>query len=85
MLDEIILASIPIIAGTVGWVVKRQVSTNDKVTEHDKQLALREQGFDDLKELINARFDTQVLMADNLGTRLERVERKVLNGAYTPI
>lgn len=76
MINEMWLATIlPIVAGPVGWIVKRQIDTNTKVTEHDKELALIKQGFGDLKELINTRFD----ITDD---RLERVERKVLNGDY---
>ncbi len=76
MLNEILLAAIlPIVSAPLGWAFKRQFDTNARVTQHDKELALIRQGFDDLKELINTRFD----LTDN---RLERVERKVLNGDY---
>lgn len=66
---------LPIVAAPVGWIVKRQAATNAKVIELDKQTAVTNQGIEDLKELINTRFD-------NMDYRLERVERKVLNGDY---
>lgn len=69
-------AIVPVIStalmGVVGWAFKRQANTNNKVVELDKRLALLEQSIDDLKELINARFDSG-------DQRLERIERS-MNG-----
>lgn len=77
--DSLITALSTAALGVVGWAFKRQGDTNTQVVEHDKRIALVEQSldvkFDDLKELITARFDSS-------DQRLERVERKVLNGDY---
>lgn len=54
----------------VGWGVSKLIS-------HSQRLSVAEQAFVDLKELINQRFDAQ-------DQRLERIERKVLNGDYRP-
>ena len=72
MVNEIIMAFVPIVMGTVGYVVKRQVDTNDKVTDLDKRQAVYEAKIDGLTDLINSRFDS-------FDHRVERIERS-LNG-----
>jgi hypothetical protein len=72
VVDLIVATSLPILATTVGWVIKRQVATNDKVQELDKKAALFDQGIEDLKELINQRFNSS-------DQRVERIERS-MNG-----
>lgn len=77
MTNELVLAIIPLVAAPVGWVIKRQINSNAKVTELDKRQAVYEESIKGLRELINERFDDQ-------DHRLERIERKVLNGSYEP-
>lgn len=66
---------VPIAGGVLGVVHAKHVEISKKVIELDKKAALYEQGVNDLKILITTRFD----LSDQ---RLERVERKVLNGDY---
>lgn len=75
MINEIALAVIPVIVAPIGWLWNRQSRINERVVELDKQTAVTNQGIEDLKVLINTRFD-------DMDYRLERVERKVLNGSY---
>lgn len=77
--DGLIAVFGSVITGTVGWVAKRAQDTNNTITEHDKRLALVEQSFEDLKELINTRFDGVEQRFDSSDQRVSRVERS-LNG-----
>lgn len=63
---------VPTAGSMIGWVYNRHAKTATTLSEHDKRLALTEQAFVDLKELINTRFDS-------LDQRVGRVERS-LNG-----
>lgn len=71
-IDALIALIGSVITGTVGWVVKRNQENTSTLSNHDKRIALCEQAFVDLKELINSRFD-------GLEGRQDRVERS-LNG-----
>lgn len=66
---------VPIAGGVLGVVHAKHAEIAKKVTELDKKAALYEQGVNDLKILITTRFDSS-------DQRLERVERRVLNGDY---
>lgn len=72
---SVVTVVVPVAGATLGWMHARQTEITKKVVELDKKAALYEQGVTDLKELINTRFDSS-------DQRLERVERKVLNGEY---
>ena len=73
-IGPILAVVVPIATGSLGsgiwWVVSR-------ISTHDKALAVYSQAFTDLKELIESRFDS-------VDQRMERIERKVLNGDYRP-
>lgn len=68
-----ILGIVSTIMGVVAWALRLEgrINTAEKLTETKDELYM--QKHNDLKELINSKFDT----ADN---RLERIER-ALNGA----
>ena len=77
---------LPISGGVVGWSLKRHQEITKELGGHDKRLALVEHSFGDLKELLNTRFDATIQRLDARfdasDYRLERVEKKVLNGDY---
>ena len=66
---------VPVAGGTLGWIHSKHGEITAKVNELDKKTAVYEESIVGLKELINTRFDSS-------DQRLERVERRVLNGDY---
>ena len=71
MLEALFGAICTVAIGLVGWGVRLESRTN-----------VSEQRHDDLKELIETKFEVVVAKLDAFDRRLERVERHVLNGSY---
>ena len=73
---EIILGVVgTALTGTTGWAIKAAYTLSTRV-------AILEKGQADALPLIDAKLDTITTFCEQIEKRLERVERKVLNGEY---
>lgn len=68
METELLVAAIGVVGSVSGWVVKKSSDLANTINDHDKRIALTEQAFEDLKVLINSRFDA----SDQRTSRIER-------------